>query len=949
MGAENEGKTSYTVLGILAHVDAGKTTLSEALLFASGRIRTPGRVDKRNTFLDTDEMERDRGITIFSKQAVFSAVTPGVEREYILLDTPGHADFSPETERTLSVLDMAVLIVTAPDGVNAQVRLLYDLLDHYGVPVVFFVNKMDQAEARGDAVRRKAGVLEEIRRELSGNAADFTDGEDSRELQETLALASEDEALLESVMQGGRIGTGKIREMIRERKVFPVLFGSALRQEGVPELLALIDRYAPSAEDSGTFGARVFKITRDPQGERLTWMKVTGGALRVREEIPMPAPVRPEAASGAEEDENGETEFQEEVREKVTQIRLYSGEKYTALPEAPCGMVCAVAGLSGTWAGQGLGAESGISGGPGLIRPVLTWKILLEPNEDPFRAYRMLSTLSEEDPMLSVDYDERKREITARLMGPIQREVLAQQVRKRFGLVIGFGQPQVIYRETIARPVEGVGHFEPLRHYAEVHLLLEPGEPGSGLVYGTTCPTDRLASSYQKLVLSQLAGRRHRGVLTGSEITDMKITLIAGRAHVKHTEGGDFRQAAFRAMRQGLMCAESVLLEPFYDFVLTLPSRNLGRALADLNAMGASFGAPETDGERASLKGSAPVAAIGTYAETLRTYTKGEGILSLRVSGYRPCRDPESVIASIGYDPDLDRGQPAASVFCMHGAGTVVPWYDVRSYMHVDSGWRGEDGERPDSGFVYGPSAESPEQTAVQPAVSAKRREERERSFREREADRFAAEDELMAIFEKTYGPVRREMPAERRVVGPAVPAKKMKARPRPEKEYLLVDGYNMIFAWEELRDLAKADVKAARDRLLDLLSDYAGYIKKNVICVFDAYRVENGKEQVYRYHNLDVIFTKEAETADHYIEKTAREMSRRYGVTVATSDAVEQVIIFGAGAMRLSARDLLGEMIRTKREMAGRFLDVPQVGDGHLRESLADKVRAAGDLDSLP
>ena len=965
---------NHLIIGICAHVDAGKTTLSEGLLYLGGSIRKMGRVDNRDAFLDTDEMERARGITIFSKQAQFErTLADGTERMYTLLDTPGHADFSPEMERTLQVLDLAVLVISAADGVNAQVRMLWSLLEHYGVPTVIFVNKMDQMEAIGEGESRRAEVFAEIQEKLGGNAVDFdripypdsSAGESSEkggsafdakssaaggsedgpaidaDTAESIALC--DEELLDAYMDGREITWGDIRKLIAERKLFPVLTGSALRMNGVDRLLACLDMCAAPAHFSDEFSARVFKITRDGR-ERLTWMKITGGSLKVRDVL---------SYSGRGEnfisgsDESPEETDSNEKNEKITQIRLYSGEKFTALPEAEAGSVVAVCGLTDTYAGQGLGAAQ--TDNAGLVVPILTWQILLPQGTDPYRAYRDLCILEEEEPMLSVRYNERKKEITVSLMGEIQREILKNLAMQRFGLEINYGRPSIIYKETIRRPVEGVGHFEPLRHYAEVHLLLEPGEPGSGLVFESMCTVDTLAKNWQRLVLTHLRERKHRGVLTGSEITDMKITLIGGRAHEKHTEGGDFRQATYRAVRQGLMMAENILLEPFYSFRMELPGTALGRALADLQQMGASFSQPDFSGDNAILTGEAPVSVFGDYAETLSAYTKGQGHLLTEMGGYRPCKDPDAVIEEIGYDPDSDKRNPASSVFCSNGAGVIVPWYEVREYMHVDTGWRegaaftGPAGgknqvSRAGAGSSFFEKEESddrpgtPDDDMMEAGyrgaegrrAAAKKAGPDERSFKEREADRFAAEGELMAIFERTYGPIKdRSLMAQaspKKVTAEPAP-KYRKPKKQPDKEYLLVDGYNIIFAWEELRKLASGDMKAARDRLLEILSNYAGYVKRNVICVFDAYKVAGGQERVYRHHNIDVIFTREAETADLYIERAAHELSRQYRVTVATSDAVEQVIIYGAGALRLSAQNFLEEVKEAEREMKTTYV----------------------------
>ena len=1108
-------KAHNLVIGICAHVDAGKTTLSEGLLYLGGSIRKMGRVDTRDAFLDTDEMERARGITIFSKQAQLVSA-----REYTLLDTPGHADFSPEMERTLQVLDLAVLVISAADGVNAQVKTLWSLLRHYDVPTVIFVNKMDQIESLGEGEERKAAVLLEIQEQLNANAlqlspypyVDFADKDhtvglksantnvkgsasttsagakssasttsagtkisasttsagakdssstasagakntvmsanpadaakqaldsglirqamldylEDADLQENLALCDED--LLGRVMEGEKVTPADIEMLVAERKLFPVFFGSALKMQGVSELLAGLDLYAPTPVYPEEFSARIFKITRDGR-ERLTWMKITGGSIAVRKELTYHG----RRAGGDTQVEEGD-ESEGAFAEKITQIRLYSGDRFTPLPEAGPGCVCAVCGLTATFAGQGLGADA--TENAGLVVPVLTWQILLPQGTDPFKAYKDLCILEEEEPMLQVAYNERKREITACVMGEIQREVLKKIVKERFDLEIAFGRPSIIYKETIAEPVEGVGHFEPLRHYAEVHLLLEPGEPGSGLTIESKCSVDSLARNWQRLVMTHLRERRHKGVLTGSEITDMKITLIGGRAHEKHTEGGDFRQATYRAVRQGLMMARNVLLEPYYNFRLELPQGSLGRALTDLQKMGASFGQPDIENGDAILTGNAPVSALGDYAEQLSAYTKGRGRLLVEMGGYRPCHNMEEVVAEFGYDPDADKRNPTSSVFCSHGAGMIVPWYQVRDYMHVDTGWRegvtSEDGMFRQSGasrsgavnaeserrYVAdggagssveieknvlssddeaiegtddGASAEGDETSleigaeeavdipknetvaigssgegsahlqndatayyanagygaAGMRAGSAAKPAEDTRSFKEREKDIFAAEDELRSIFERTYGPIKSTVgqnanTGPRRVTGTEAPKKYRKPKPKPEKEYLLVDGYNIIFAWDELRNLAQGDVKAARDSLMDRLSNYAGFTKKNVICVFDAYKVPGGTEQIYRYHNIDVIFTREAETADQYIEKAAHELTKQYQVTVATSDAIEQIIIYGAGAVRLSARNFESEVVNAEREMQAQYIAQDTDRRQTVGSSVGEEIRKA-------
>ena len=907
------------ILGILAHVDAGKTTLSEALLHITGAVRKAGRVDHKDAFLDTNEMEKERGITIFSKQARFTSVRGEQQRSYTLLDTPGHVDFSTEMERVLGVLDCAVLVISAADGVNGQVRVLWRLLDHYRVPTCIFVNKMDQ----DGAVR--AALLISIRKELGTRCVDVMPGSgtladqlESGDVQEEIAVC--DDALLDAYLEGEPVSVSQMCRLTAERKLFPVLFGAALREQGVPELLECLDTLLQPPVYGDTFGAKVFKITRDG-GARLTWMKLTGGRLSVKTPL-------------AEcTDEKGNPE-------KVEQIRFYSGNKFETRQEAAAGEVCAVTGLTGTRVGQGIGAEAG--GTEELLQPVLRCAVILPPGEDLFKAYRSLRTLEEEDPTLHLNYDEEKKEITAQIMGQVQKEILQRMIRERLGLRVSFGDPSIIYKETIARAVEGVGHFEPLRHYAEVHLLLEPGLPGSGLVFENRCRADVLAVNWQRLIMTHLEEKRHRGVLTGAEITDMKISLLTGRAHLKHTEGGDFRQATYRAVRQGLMMTESVLLEPFYSFRMEIPQESLGRALTDLQQMGANFTQPDLEEGRSVITGSAPVSRIANYAEQLAAYTRGEGQITCTLKGYEPCTNAEEIIAVSGYDPELDLRNPPGSVFCSHGAGTPVPWYEVRERMHVDSGWR-DPSDGPMTGkALLGYTEEdiweedlsygSAGRTGLRAGV---RKEEKPVSFGEREARFFAEEDELRRIFERTYGPIKSRFSDDEpdngrsakswkrasRVISADPPDKRSHAaRKVSEKEYLLIDGYNIVFAWEDLRELAIKDIMAARDKLIDLIVDFAGFRKEHVILVFDAYKVRGGRGEVIHVGGIDVIYTKEAETADLYIEKAAHELSKRYKVTVATSDAVEQVIIYGAGAYRMSAQNLLEELVLTKSLMREHY-----------------------------
>ena len=848
-------------VGLLAHVDAGKTTLSEALLYQGGRLRRLGRVDHQDAFLDTDTLERERGITIFSKQAML----PLANRTLTLLDTPGHVDFSAEMERTLRVLDCAVLVISGTDGVQGHTRTLWRLLERYQVPVFLFVNKMDLAGAD------RAALLAGLKRELDGGCVDFSPEQDRAVLLENAALCGED--ALTAYLERGTLEDGEIAALAAGRKLFPCYFGSALKLEGVDALLDGLERYAPRPVWPEEFGAKVFKITRDAQGARLTWLKVTGGRLKVK------------AALAAGVDGPGE---------KVDQIRLYSGDRFQTADGVEAGTVCAVTGLSRTYPGQGLGYEA--ESAPPVLEPVLTYRMDLPQGCDPHAVLPRLSQLQEEDPQLHIVWNGHLREIHVQLMGEIQLEILQRVIAQRFGLEVAFGAGNIVYRETIAAPVEGIGHFEPLRHYAEVHLLLEPGARGSGLRFASACPTDQLDGNWQRLILTHLAERAHPGVLTGSPVTDLKITLVAGRAHVKHTEGGDFRQATYRAVRQGLMQAESILLEPWYDFRLELPAAQVGRALTDIQRMGGRADAPEGAGEETVLTGSAPVAGLRDYAAQVAAYTRGLGRLSCTLRGYEPCHDQAEVVAALGYDPERDTDNPADSVFCSHGAGVTVKWDQVKASAHVDSGLRL--GEIP------------PEEEEAHTAPTC-----RSGGY----ADSLAQDKELQAIFERTYGPMKpRAFQAQERP-RPQAPAGEKRHIPPPPAgpEYLLVDGYNIIFAWDELKEVARTNLEAARQLLMDLLSNYQGFKKCEVILVFDAYKVPRNTGEVSRYHNIYVVYTKEAETADTYIERATYEIGKRHRVRVATSDSAEQLIILGHGALRLSARIFKEEMEQVNGQIA--------------------------------
>lgn len=877
-------------LGILAHVDAGKTTLSEALLFTAGAIRKAGRVDKKDAFLDNYELERERGITIFSKQAVFSYE----DLRITLLDTPGHVDFSTEMERTLQVLDAAVLLISAADGVQSHTRTLWKLLESYQVPVFLFVNKMDQPGADQEK------ILAGIQNQLSGNCVDFTPlvgaaateskgaalEADMQEAMEAVAIC--DEELLNSFLTDGRISQEQLREKIAERKVFPCLFGSALRLQGIEALLSAITAYAPEKTYPEAFGARVFKVTRDSQGSRLTHMKITGGMLKAKMELTCA----------------------EDKTEKVNQIRVYSGERFEAVNEAAAGSVCAVTGLLGTMPGQGLGMEKNLESP--FLTPVLSYCLLLPEGTDPMAVMPKLKELEEEDPALSFTWEEELKEIHVHVMGEVQMEILKVLIRERFGLEIAFGKGRIVYKETIADTVEGVGHFEPLRHYAEVHLLLEPGEPGSGLQFEADCSEDILARNWQRLILTHLEEKQHRGVLTGSAITDMKITLVSGRAHQKHTEGGDFRKATYRAVRQGLMEAMSVLLEPYYEFRLEIPEEMTGRAMTDMEKLFADFTLTERAEGRCVLTGCAPVETMRDYQKEVYAYTRGQGSLTVRLKGYMPCHNADEVIEERHYDPEADLRNPAGSVFCSHGAGFVVPWNQVKEYMHVESCFAGD-------------------RKAIEESAFQEELEKRKEAARKREENRsasggeyFLGTDEIDAILQQATGAGRG---LEKKKEGWQRQSRSTETRQattrvyqgQPKKEeYLLVDGYNVIFAWEELSALSKVTLDGARGRLLDILCDYQAMKGCRLIVVFDAYRLKGHPEEAYAYHNIYVVYTKEAETADRYIERFAHDNSKKYQITVATSDGLEQIIIRGEGCRLLSSRDLQADVERQKEQTRG-------------------------------
>ncbi len=848
-----------SVVGILAHVDSGKTTLSEAMMYISGAIKKLGRVDHKDSFLDNFRLERDRGITIFSKQAVMQYENT----RFTLLDTPGHVDFSAETERTLQVLDYAILVVSGTDGVQSHTVTLWQLLRKYRVPCFLFVNKMDMDGADQDR------VLNDLKEKLSERCVDFSAKTDT--LYENIALC--DEGLLEEFDESGGVSDKSITAAIEKRRVFPCLFGSALRLDGVEDFLRLLVRYTSEKHYGGEFAARVYKISEDRQGGRLTWMKITGGRLRVRDVL--------------KSDRNTDNE-------KVSQIRIYSGEKFTAPDEVESGTVCAVIGISFTRPGDGLGVES--DGALPVLEPVLTYSVQLPEGIDVHTALSKLRILEAEDPQLKVVWNERYGEIQMQLMGEIQLEILKSIIEERFGFSVDFGQGSIIYKETITGPVEGVGHFEPLRHYAEVHLLLKPLKRDSGLVFATECPEDDLDKNWQRLILTHLYEKTHLGVLTGSPITDMEIILKAGRAHPKHTEGGDFRQATYRAVRQGLRSAESILLEPVFRFTLAVPAENLGRAMNDITRMAGTFDPPETDGDTATLSGTAPVSEMRGYTKELMQYSHGAGRLSTAFKGYEPCHNADEVISAIGYDADSDLENTADSIFCSHGAGHNVKWDEVPQHMHL-------------------PSVLQEKQNDGSPAPSP-----RDLSRYKSQKDTFALDKELMSIFEQTYGPVRRKQYSEpkRYKTVEYDPKKKKKNLPSDYNgvEYVLVDGYNIIHAWDHLRELVAEHMEVARNLLINTLCNYQGYRKCELILVFDAYKIKGHQREVEKFNNITIVYTKEAETADMYIERASYQLAKNNRVRVVTSDGMEQLIILGNGAIRVTAREFADEIKAAEEEI---------------------------------
>lgn len=853
------------VVGILAHVDAGKTTLSEAMLYTSGSIRKIGRVDKKNAFLDTYELERERGITIFSKQAEMNYR----DFEFTLLDTPGHVDFSTEMERTLQVLDYAILVISGADGCQGHTQTLWKLLQRYQVPVFLFINKMDQPGTN------RRDLMLQIRQKLSDGCVDFS-SDDMDVFYDHLAMTSEE--MMEAYLEEGEIAEKAIKEAIKARTVFPCYFGSALKLEGVDAFLEGMRRYALVPTYGKEFGARVFKISRDAQGKRLTHLKVTGGSLKTREMLKT-----------------------DEWEEKVNEIRMYSGTKYESIKEAQAGMICAVTGLTNSQIGEGFGIEKGEI--LPMLEPVLNYQVKLEEGVDPATVLPKLKQLEEEDPQLHISWKEELKEIQVQLMGDVQIEILQNMMLERFGIAVTFDEGNIVYKESILDTVEGVGHYEPLRHYAEVHVILEPGERGSGVTIEANCSEDELDKNWQRLILTHLYEREHRGTLIGAPITDLKITLVAGRAHKKHTEGGDFRQATYRAVRQGLRQARGILLEPVYEFRMELPDAEVGRAMMDVDKMHGtckiSYDEQMEEG-MTLLVGNAPVACMRGYQREFASYTKGFGKIFYSLKGYERCHNEDEVVQAFGYDPEADLANPTGSIFCSHGAGVYVDWDQVKDYMHLD--------------FVLNPT--KPKEEKIYAVKSSY------------EEEAFIGDDEVEQILSQTFFANRTDSSKERRRYQKKRPDGKVDSSYKPAKttsakkkeSYLLIDGYNIIFAWDELKELAKHNLDSARDRLLDILADYHGTKKGELIVVFDAYRVEGHKEEIFDYQNIHVVFTKEAETADAYIEKFTHQHKKDYDITVATSDHMEQVIIRGAGSYLLSAREFEKLVKETKKQIRERL-----------------------------
>ena len=910
------------VIGILAHVDAGKTTLSEELLYLCGEIRKIGRVDHGDAFLDTYELEKERGITIFSKQALLKTEN----MEVTLLDTPGHVDFSAEMERTLQVLDYAILVINGMDGVQSHTMTLWRLLERYQIPTFLFVNKMDQQGTDHDA------LLNDLKQHLHENCVDFGRTQDTDygmyeltpEQLENIAVCEED--ILETYLETGIVEDRDIARLIIQRKIFPCYFGSALKEKGVKDFWNGVQKYTAEPKRPTEFGAKVFKIARDEQGNRLTYMKITGGSLKVKTLL---------SSNSNGQSLPGRKAEEAAWEEKADQIRLYSGAKYELTSEAEAGTVCAVTGLTRTYPGEGLGIEQ--ESELPILEPVLNYQIILPDDCDPYQMLQKLRQLEEEEPQLHILWDSQFSEIHAQLMGEVQIEILKKLIWDRFHVAVEFGAGSIVYKETVAEPVEGVGHFEPLRHYAEVHLLIEPGEPGSGCQFFTACSEDVLARNWQRLILTHLEEKEHIGVLTGSPLTDVQITILTGRAHAKHTEGGDFRQATYRAVRQGLRKARNILLEPYYEFRLEVPAEMIGRAMSDVQKMQGTFDAPEVEGETAILKGTAAVAQMRDYQKEVVSYTHGTGKLFCSLKGYAPCKNQDEVVQNIGYDPEADLENPTGSVFCAHGAGFVVPWDQVEAYMHLQSG---VDMDELDSESWYEDveSAQNPgtsvDNTNISGNISGK-------NGKFSYSGSYEEEEELQAIFERTFGPMKRDRTAfQKKTVHSSTPATRYRAGKPRQEEYLLVDGYNIIFSWEELNELAKENIHAACDKLMDILSNYQGYRKCTLILVFDAYKVEGHVEEIIPYHNIYVVYTKEAETADQYIEKTVHRIGRQYQVTVATSDGLEQVIIMGQGAHRISAQGLKKEIEDTEKTAREEWHQRRQSSKTYLFDHMSEEMQ---------
>ena len=909
------------VIGILAHVDAGKTTLSEELLYLCGEIRKIGRVDHGDAFLDTYELEKERGITIFSKQALLKTEN----MEVTLLDTPGHVDFSAEMERTLQVLDYAILVINGMDGVQSHTMTLWRLLERYQIPTFLFVNKMDQQGTDHDA------LLNDLKQHLHENCVDFGRTQDTDygmyeltpEQLENIAVCEED--ILETYLETGIVEDRDIARLIVQRKIFPCYFGSALKEKGVKDFWNGVQKYTAEPKRPTEFGAKVFKIARDEQGNRLTYMKITGGSLKVKTLL---------SSNSNGQSLPGRKAEEAAWEEKADQIRLYSGAKYELTSEAEAGTVCAVTGLTRTYPGEGLGIEQ--ESELPILEPVLNYQIILPDDCDPHQMLQKLRQLEEEEPQLHILWDSQFSEIHAQLMGEVQIEILKKLIWDRFHVAVEFGAGSIVYKETVAEPVEGVGHFEPLRHYAEVHLLIEPGEPGSGCQFFTACSEDVLARNWQRLILTHLEEKEHIGVLTGSPLTDVQITILTGRAHAKHTEGGDFRQATYRAVRQGLRKARNILLEPYYEFRLEVPAEMIGRAMSDVQKMQGTFDAPEVEGETAILKGTAAVAQMRDYQKEVTAYSRGRGRVFCTLKGYEPCHNAEEVIASIGYDSEADVENPTGSVFCAHGAGFVVPWNEVEDHMHLEYTLENPEEE---SDSAESAADRSGGASSVQKAKKASDRVPMAASLQEAK--------ELEEIFTRTYGKVERKRAGFERRTRPVTsssgigdPKYAKSNRPKePQEEYLLVDGYNIIFAWDDLNELAKYNIESARGKLMDILSNYQGYKKMTLILVFDAYKVKGNQGEVGMYHNIHVVYTKEAETADQYIEKTVHRIGHNGNVTVASSDGLEQIIIMGAGAHRLSARDLRTEIEHTNGQIRENYLEKEQKTKSYLLENASGEL----------